>query len=77
MAVLPIYVAPHPVLKKIADPVDQVTDAHRKLIEDMLETMYAAPGIGLAALQVGVPDPRDRDGSRPAARAGNVRRAVS
>jgi peptide deformylase len=53
MAVLPIYVAPHPVLKKIADPVQQVTDETRKLMDDMLETMYAAPGIGLAAPQVG------------------------
>ena len=53
MAVLPIYVAPHPVLKKIADPVQAVTDETRKLMDDMLETMYAAPGIGLAAPQVG------------------------
>lgn len=54
MAVLPIYVAPHPVLKKIADPVDAVTDDLRKLMDDMVETMYAAEGIGLAAPQVGV-----------------------
>lgn len=53
MAVLPIYVAPHPVLKKIADPVPAVTDELRKLMDDMLDTMYAAPGIGLAAPQVG------------------------
>lgn len=53
MAILPIYVAPHPVLKKIAEPVAEVTDAHRKLMDDMLHTMYAAPGIGLAAPQVG------------------------
>lgn len=53
MAILPIYVAPHPVLKKIAEPVSEVTDAHRKLMDDMLHTMYAAPGIGLAAPQVG------------------------
>lgn len=54
MAVLPIYVAPHPVLKKIAEPVAEVTDELRKLMDDMLETMYMAPGIGLAAPQVGV-----------------------
>ncbi|TAL28248.1 MAG: peptide deformylase [Alphaproteobacteria bacterium] len=54
MAILPIYVAPHPVLKKIAEPVTEVTDDLRKLMDDMLETMYAAPGIGLAAPQVGV-----------------------
>lgn len=54
MAILPIYVAPHPVLKKIAEPVKEVTDDLRKLMDDMLETMYAAPGIGLAAPQVGV-----------------------
>jgi peptide deformylase len=54
MAVLPIYVAPHPVLKKIAEPVAEVTDELRKLMDDMLDTMYAAPGIGLAAPQVGV-----------------------
>jgi peptide deformylase len=54
MAVLPIYVAPHPVLKKVAEKVQAVTDELRKLMDDMLETMYAAPGIGLAAPQVGV-----------------------
>ena len=54
MAILPIYVAPHPVLKKIAEPVAEVTDELRKLMDDMLDTMYAAPGIGLAAPQVGV-----------------------
>jgi peptide deformylase len=54
MAVLPIYVAPHPVLKKVADPVAGVTDELRKLMDDMVDTMYAARGIGLAAPQVGV-----------------------
>jgi peptide deformylase len=54
MAVLPIYVAPHPVLKKIAEPVAAVTDETRRLMDDMVETMYAAEGIGLAAPQVGV-----------------------
>ena len=55
MAVLPIYVAPHPVLKKVAEKVEGgVTDELRKLMDDMLETMYEAPGIGLAAIQVAV-----------------------
>ena len=53
MAVLPILVAPHPVLKKVAEPVPDVTDDLRKLMDDMLETMYATDGIGLAAPQVG------------------------
>lgn len=53
MAVLPIYVAPHPVLKKPADPVAAVTDDIRALVKDMFETMYATRGIGLAAPQVG------------------------
>ncbi len=54
MAVLPIYVAPHPVLKKVAEPVSGVDDQLRKLMDDMLDTMYSARGIGLAAPQVGV-----------------------
>ena len=54
MTVLAILVAPHPVLKKIADPVTEVTDDERRLIDDMFDTMYATSGIGLAAPQVGV-----------------------
>jgi peptide deformylase len=54
MAVLPILVAPHPTLAETAAPVAAVTDDIRQLLNDMLETMYAAPGIGLAAPQVGV-----------------------
>lgn len=54
MALRPILVAPDPVLKAKAKPVDTVTDDLRLLMDDMLETMYAAPGIGLAAPQVGV-----------------------
>jgi peptide deformylase len=42
------------VLKKISQPVDAVDDGLRRLMDDMLETMYAAPGIGLAAIQIGV-----------------------
>lgn len=44
-----------PVLKKVSEPVAAVDDELRALMDDMLETMYAAPGIGLAAVQVGVP----------------------
>ena len=54
MALLPILTAPDPRLKKISKPVDKVDGEIRKLMDDMLETMYAAPGIGLAAPQVGV-----------------------
>ena len=55
MALLPILVAPDPRLKVKAKPVAAVDDQVRRLMADMLETMYAAPGIGLAAIQVGVP----------------------
>ncbi len=55
MAILPIIEAPDPRLKTVSTPVDTVDDALRALIDDMFETMYDAPGIGLAAIQVGVP----------------------
>ncbi len=55
MAILPIYETPDPVLRQISSAVEEVDDALRALIDDMFETMYAAPGIGLAAVQVGVP----------------------
>ncbi|PIR20865.1 MAG: peptide deformylase [Deltaproteobacteria bacterium CG11_big_fil_rev_8_21_14_0_20_47_16] len=54
MAVLPITLFPEPVLKQVAKPVAKITDDIRKLLDDMAETMYAAPGVGLAAPQVGV-----------------------
>lgn len=54
MAILPILIAPDPRLKKKAKPVEAVDDRIVKLTGDMLETMYAAPGIGLAAPQVGI-----------------------
>jgi len=54
MALLPILQYPDPRLHKIAAPVPRVDDKIRKLIKDMAETMYAAPGIGLAATQVDV-----------------------
>ena len=55
MAVLDILTVPSPVLKQVSTPVERVDDDLRRLMDDMLETMYAAPGIGLAAIQVGVP----------------------
>ena len=54
MALLEILQAPHPVLKTKARPVERVDDRIRRLAADMFETMYKAPGIGLAAPQVGV-----------------------
>jgi peptide deformylase len=54
MALLEILEFPDPRLRTTARPVDVVTDETRQLIDDMLETMYAAPGIGLAATQVNV-----------------------
>lgn len=54
MAVLDILVAPHPVLKQKAKPVDKVDARIAKLMDDMVETMYAAKGIGLAAPQIGI-----------------------
>jgi peptide deformylase len=53
MALLPIITAPDPRLKRKAVPVERVDAGIRELMDDMLETMYAAPGIGLAAPQVG------------------------
>ena len=55
MALLPVLVAPDPRLKLQARRVAAVDDALRRLMDDMLDTMYAAPGIGLAAPQVGRP----------------------
>jgi peptide deformylase len=70
MAILEILVAPDPRLKTMAKPVAVVDDRIRRLLDDMLETMYAAPGIGLAAPQVGealrvvVVDIAQKDGVR-------------
>ncbi|HEX4506502.1 MAG TPA: peptide deformylase [Alphaproteobacteria bacterium] len=55
MSKLDILVAPDPRLKVTSQPVPEVNDSIRRLMDDMLETMYAAPGIGLAAPQVGKP----------------------
>ena len=55
MAIRPIVEVPDPRLRQISSPVEKVDDEVRALVADMFETMYAAPGIGLAAIQVGVP----------------------
>ena len=54
MALLEIIIAPDPRLKKKAKPVERVDAATARLMDDMIETMYEAPGVGLAAPQVGV-----------------------
>lgn len=78
MAILEIIETPDPRLRVISTPVETVTDAHRTLIADMFETMYDAPGIGLAAIQVGVPErilvidlqrPEDPDAPEPESEA--------
>lgn len=55
MAIRPIIEVPDPTLSQVAAPVSTVDDEIRVLLDDMAETMFAAPGIGLAAPQVGVP----------------------
>jgi peptide deformylase len=54
MALRPILTIPDPILRKRAKPVERVDEGLRRLASDMLETMYDAPGIGLAAPQIGV-----------------------
>ena len=55
MALRDILILPDPRLRLVSDPVKTIDAEARRLVEDMFETMYAAPGIGLAAIQVGVP----------------------
>lgn len=55
MAIFPIRVFPDPVLRMPASNVEVFDDALRRLADDMIETMYDAPGVGLAAPQIGVP----------------------
>ena len=70
MSILPILIAPDPRLKRVCEPVAAVDGDIRRLMDDMLETMYDAAGIGLAASQVGVlkrvavVDVADRDAPR-------------
>ncbi len=55
MTIRPILTVPNPILKEVSKPVEVVTDEIRTLMDDMVETMYDAPGIGLAAVQIGEP----------------------
>lgn len=55
MTIKPLIILPDPVLRQVSSPIAQVDDVVRKLSDDMLDTMYDAPGIGLAAIQVGIP----------------------
>ncbi|RTK92327.1 MAG: peptide deformylase [Rickettsiales bacterium] len=54
MAKLEVLTAPHPILNQVAQPVDEVDNNIRKIMDDMLETMYHETGVGLAANQVGI-----------------------
>ena len=54
MAVKPILTEPNKLLRQISKPVEKVTKDEQKLMDDMLDTMYAANGIGLAAIQIGI-----------------------
>lgn len=54
MAILPIVILPDPLLRQVSSPVETVDDGVRRLVADMFETMYDAPGVGLAGIQVGV-----------------------
>jgi peptide deformylase len=54
MAILPIIKLPDPILRQVSKPIEEVDDAVRRLADDMLETMYKAPGVGLAGIQVAV-----------------------
>jgi peptide deformylase len=55
MTIRPLVILPHPLLKTVSEPVSIIDDGIRALAQDMLETMYDAPGVGLAAIQIGVP----------------------
>ncbi|TCU38511.1 peptide deformylase [Rhizobium azibense] len=55
MTIKPLIILPDPVLRQVSKPIERVDADLKRLVDDMLETMYDAPGIGLAAIQVGVP----------------------
>ena len=55
MSILPIITLPDPLLRTSSEPIERVDDELRRFADDMLETMYDAPGVGLAAIQVAVP----------------------
>ena len=72
MSVKTILTEPNKLLRQVSKPVDRVSDKERELMDDMLDTMYDAPGIGLAAIQIGVPKriivmdvSRDEDKKKP------------
>lgn len=72
MTIKPLIILPDPVLRQVSKPVEKVDSSVLKLADDMLETMYDAPGIGLAAIQVGEPlrmlvvdVSKDEDGRNP------------
>jgi peptide deformylase len=55
MSIKPLVIIPDPKLRMVSEPVKEITQEIRQLADDMLETMYDAPGVGLAAIQIGVP----------------------
>ncbi|MGF7008709.1 peptide deformylase [Aminobacter sp. BE322] len=55
MTIKPLIILPDPLLREVSKPVERIDDAMRQFARDMLDTMYDAPGIGLAAIQVGEP----------------------
>jgi peptide deformylase len=55
MSVKIILTEPNKILRQVSNPVEKVGEDERRLMDDMLDTMYAAPGIGLAAIQIGIP----------------------
>ena len=55
MTIRNIITEPDKILRKISSPVQKVGDTERKIMDDMVETMYSANGIGLAAIQIGIP----------------------
>jgi peptide deformylase len=55
MTIKPLIILPDPVLRQLSKPIERVDADLQRLADDMLETMYDAPGIGLAAIQIGVP----------------------
>ncbi len=55
MSIRPLVILPDSKLRLVSEPIKDITDEIRRLAEDMLDTMYDAPGVGLAAIQVGVP----------------------
>ncbi len=72
MTVKTIITEPNKILRQISKPVDKITKEEQNLMDDMLETMYAANGIGLAAIQIGIPKRiivldigRDKDNKEP------------